>query len=190
MTNNNVLVKINTAESDYVRISTYNREDGSSPNYFYISKEKLHELFAAPDGKQMLDYDCGNFLRAYVNRGLVRMEFTWIRYATVIRQWVYLEQADLEALVLGRFIVRRLSKEPSRQAEITLRESAHAQIATLNSRERRALSKALRDNFQWPGDHVTLSRDWGKDFWFSADGIHGGLCRHEYNGKITYSVHT
>lgn len=189
MLSNNVLVRINTAEGNHVRISTFDRDDGHSPA-FYISKDKLRELFAAPDGQQMLDYDCGNWLRAYMERGMVRMEFTWIWHACVRRQWVYLDAADLEALIYGRCIVRRLSKEPSRQAEITLRESAHALIATLNKRERRALSKALRDSFQWPGDHVTLSRDWGKDFWFSADGIHGGLCRSHYNGKITYSVHT
>lgn len=186
--NNNVLVKINTAESDYVRITTYQR--GGIGGTFYVAKAKFRELFAAPEGKSVLDRDCGSWLAMYSVGGVVNMEFAWIRGGQARTQNIQLDQADMEALVYGRFIVRRLSKEPIRQAEITLRESAHELIAKLNSQERRALSKALRDSFKWPGDHVRLSRDWGKDFWFSAENIHGGLCRHEYNGKITYSVHT
>ena len=62
---------------------------------------------------------------------------------------------------------------------------------------RRAFIKAMRDQFHWPGDHVTLMRDGPCDFFFFVSGgipIAGGLILHEttVNGypRYYYSIHT
>lgn len=66
---------------------------------------------------------------------------------------------------------------------------------------RRALSKALRDNFHWKGDTVTLYRDGGKGFYFRTSSgcpAEGGLILHHtmintsvgVRPMVYYSVHT
>ena len=89
------------------------------------------------------------------------------------------------------------------QARLRFMGSAQRMIGKicLDKREKRALCKALRDNFHWrDSDYVTLSADFGRDFYFTDDcGMRGGLCRHEStvrgkDGKaytaVKYSIHT
>ena len=66
-----------------------------------------------------------------------------------------------------------------------------------DKRKKRALSKAMRDAFQWPGEQVVLHNDGGCNFFFttkSTFAICGGLILHEgkRNGypAVYYSVHT
>ena len=86
------------------------------------------------------------------------------------------------------------------QCPITLAASANKMIHTLNQVERRALCKALRDNWYWQyPENLTLYEDWNDSFYFHTETICGGLCRHDdtvrgKDGKlhlrIRYSVHT
>ena len=66
---------------------------------------------------------------------------------------------------------------------------------------RRALNKALRDNFHWRSENVTLYRDYGTSFYFETSSgcpMNGGLILHEttvhtpvgVKQKLYYSVHT
>ena len=65
--------------------------------------------------------------------------------------------------------------------------------------ERRAFSKALRASFHWHDDSVTLFPDRGKNFYFRAGTLCGGLCLHGdcvtgHDGlnhpRLRYSIHT
>jgi hypothetical protein len=73
-------------------------------------------------------------------------------------------------------------------------------IHHLNHFERRALSKALRDNWHWSREEtISLYADWNNSFFFQAETISGGLCQHtdtitgkdrKPRDRIRYSVHT
>ncbi len=73
-------------------------------------------------------------------------------------------------------------------------------IRGMNKLERRALSKALRDNWHWShSEQVNLYADWNNSFFFDTETISGGLCKHTdmLTGKdgyprerIRYSIHT
>ena len=94
----------------------------------------------------------------------------------------------------------RITNRSVIQCPITIRPSAQRMIKDLNKLERRALSKALRDNWHWShAEPINLYADWNDSFYFDSETICGGLCRHTdtITGKdgnphqrIKYTVHT
>ena len=195
-----------TLEPDdpFIRLTTLDRQHGKSSS-FLLDADKITQLLTFKTDS-LLDNDLLSFARMYLlNPDLAILRVTWIRDSsadntvTGYRQTLVLPTAKLLAVLDGK-TVRVLSDELP-LAPVSLTDTAQRMIRGLHSaHQKRALCKALRDNFHWRTDeHITLFADWGNDFGFSTDTLYGGLCLHSSqvtgsNGrvyeKLFYSVHT
>ena len=149
------------------------------------------------------DADLNNFLRVwYVDAGTVSFRITWLSGSEQVSG--HIKTLDLPVSILTAALndvpCRYLVNQDVHQCLVILKPSAHRMIHHLNRLERRALSKALRDNWHRPREEtISLYADWNNSFYFQAETISGGLCQHTdtITGKdrkprkrIRYSVHT
>ncbi len=152
-----------------------------------------------------MQYDAAlnNFLCVwYVDANTVSFRITWLSGSEQVSG--HIKTLDLPVSILTSALNdepwRYLVNQDVRQCPIVLKPSAHKMIHRLNRLERRALSKALCDNWHWNREEtISLYADWNNSFFFQAETISGGLCQHTdtITGKdrkprerIRYSVHT
>ena len=193
---------------DYLSIFTIDKAHGRSQR-FLIKASMLGEWLNSNDGTTLTDCDLHNFLSVYrFNRDTVTMRFSWLsansRNDLKGYQQTMLVPADQLYRALRGFRPRVLV-EPDviPQSKLRFTGSAQGLIARISQDKlnKRALSKALRDNFHWRDAYaVTFSADWGMSFaFYDETGMHGGLVRHERtvrgkDGKayvaVKYEVHT
>lgn len=200
----NVLIHL-TADEYYVAISTYCRSHGRRGR-FLVFRDLVARLL---DGSiaMLYDADCGNHLRAHVSDGVVCIAFDWLsEYSDGtlkgFRQRVEIPAQSLTDLLRTGSPARVLYRPTDTHARVDI---SHAASTIRRVRQdglaSRALSKALRDSFQWRGETVTLYRDGPLGFTFTtASGrpAFGGLVRHETTvstpvgakPKVYYPVHT
>lgn len=83
--------------------------------------------------------------------------------------------------------------------ELIFTESAQRTLKEVaaDKKARSAFSKCIRNAFSWYGAKaIRIWRDFGKSFYFEEElmdgrtGICGGIVCHEYDGKVSYGIHT
>lgn len=183
-------------DGDWLYLSAYDRKHGKSGRFLSGIEQVMYEL-EKNDYVSFVDVDCGNFLHFRRNKDKVLLDFVWIsgndnfigyrQYAEIsyatLRQMCYAENPTQKFLCHAENSV-----SPKIDASRACRNIRRA-IAEKHSR--RAFIRAMRNSFRWKDERVTLYNDGQYDFFFQTDkGLCGGLIRHEYDGKITYSVHT
>lgn len=194
------LVSLNP-DGSFISLTTYSRRHGKSQR-FLLSKANV-TVFLNGTVPELYDADLNNFLHgSYADAETLHLHITWLTGSEHLTG--YWESFDLPVKLLVAAVnnqpVKYLVNNAVTQCPITLTASAQKMIHNLNQVERRALSKALRDNWYWryPED-LTLYADWNDSFYFHTETICGGLCRHTdtvrgKDGKprqrIRYSVHT
>ena len=191
-----------TTSGEFIGVKTYCREHGSHGR-FLIYQRSLRQLLNSPVGSTKYEEDCGQYLKIVRQEDALRFSFAWLTtysYGNIkgIRQDVTIPDPKIRALLGWKNAERHLyipqplvSTINARPAASTIRE------IVVDKRNRRAFSKAMRDCFHWPGEHITLYPDGKRSFFFTTEsGIpkNGGLILHEgtKNGHpyIFYSVHT
>ncbi len=200
---NKVLVKIfDSSGWNCLRFRTYDRSHGERGRFF-ILKDRLERLLDKGDGAVDYDSDCGNYVEILHNKDRFCFRFIWLTlygddsvkgFQQVFEIPDRIIRSCLESGQSARFLynpVRQPCRIDASRAAATMSE------ITRDKHLRRAFSKAMRDCMNWPGETVTLYRDFGNSFYFSTRSGYpkcGGLVLHhstrEGHPCIYYSVHT
>jgi len=189
----------------FITLRTLDALHGRSCRMFVDSK-RLYCWLDTPTGDSFMDDDCGSFIVMHRYGSTVHVRQTWVQVDLQNNLCGYTQNFDLPvddlyAVLVAEITVKTLAAIESKRgyASITITNGAHRQIKALDKGQRRALSKALRDNFRWKDSHVCLYADWEKDFSFVDQRMNGGLCLHEtrvigrdgnLHTKLCYQVHT
>lgn len=194
----NILVKIRPCGDDLVSLQTYDRQMGRSSRFIIVKKTLADHDFSQG---AFYDGDCGNILKIWFAPHSFRLcfEVVWLHDLGSGKVCGYRQMFSfnpglgvLENMVEGQggsYLYKNI------RPEYTIRFEKHAMenIRELakNKHARRAFCKAMRTAFQWPETGTKVYADGRNNFFFQTnDGLCGGLIRHEYGGRIAYSVHT
>ena len=196
-----------TLESNdhFITLRTLDTRHGHSCRMF-IDSDRLYQWLDTSNEASFMDYDCGRFIVMHRRNDRVHVHQTWIDSGNADEIRGYTQNFDLcvddlfAVLVTGSGMKKLVSLDSKHgHAEITITNCVHRRIGKLDKLHRRALSKALRDNFQWKDSHICLYADWDSDFAFVDERMSGGLCLHEtrvrgkdrkFHEKLYYQVHT
>ena len=181
----------------FVYVQTYSRKNGRSWR-FIIDGEKLDEWCCNGWNNTFRDYDCGNYMSAFVKGDDITIWFDWLcehsdGTLSGRRQRVKIPVEDFFAAAECERAVRLLSDGREKNGRVIFTERAQKMISRMDSKTRRALSKAMRRGcLQYPDTTTTVYADGGSDFFFRTnDGMCGGLIRHEGSrNSVTFGVHT
>ncbi len=176
---------------------------------FLICRSKLA---AVADGTEnsTVDTDLSHALRIYRQKEQLTFVAHYIldedingRFSGISERFTLPVADVLRVLTFNASVTRFILKNQSlQQARIELAFNAHRKISELikDPIEKRALSKAFRDNFRYGRDtEVFITRDFCGFFFEVIDGYCGGLIRHErqirgrngnYYKHVYYSTHT
>lgn len=196
------LLKIRRS-GEFLSLTTTDRTHGRSQR-FLINTERLRTWLEADDGTTFFDRDLNNFVEFFrFNAEKVTLRLTWLKVSNGngdlagYRQTMIIPAEDLRKAIIGFRVKVLTDPDAIPQSKIVFSESAQAQIGKIirDPKEKRALSKALRDNFHWRDcDEVYVVADWRHDFYFTTDGMNGGLIQHKStkNGResVCFSLHT
>lgn len=193
MNRDNIKVTLSNS-TGLLAVSTYSRICGRHGRFLFV-KNLL-------DNGEICEQDCGNFVRVLTFRGRVTFDFAWLDglgdRVTGFRQTFELP-ADLIRRAMDGEKVTYLCR-PNYALPKIVAQCTPASIVS-DPLKRRALSKALRDNFRYYGaGRVILSSDGPNDFFFRIDGerLSGGLILSQHSRQVNgrertgyyYSVHT
>ena len=187
----------------YLGIKTYSREHGSHGR-FLLRRELVEALLSENSPGEVIDTDMNSFAVVRIRDDSLMFELYWLgEYANQtlkgLRQSFTLPRSKIEDLLAEDIVTKSyLYQPPARSAKVDHIGAARTIRNILpDKRKKRALSKAMRDSFQWPGEQVVLHYDGGCNFFFTTERtfrICGGLILHEgtRNGypRVYYSVHT
>ena len=202
MTDTNILVNI-CCDSCYLGIKTYSRENGRHGR-FLLRRELIEELLMGKSPGEAYDSDMNSFAVVRLRDGFLLFQLYWLceyseQILTGLRQTFSLPIPEIKDLLESSIVTRSyLCKALARSAKVDHTGAARTVRNILpDKHKKRALSKAMRDAFQWPGEQVVLHNDGGCNFFFTTEStfaICGGLILHEgtRNGypAVYYSVHT
>ena len=201
---NHVLIKL-SAGDDFIAVSTYCRRHGRRGR-FLILRERMKQILSGNPGA-LYDSDCGNHVSIHNYDNRLHLIFDWLSEYSDGTLKGFRQRIEVPCEVFATLMdtgvpTRYLYHPQNPQAHINAVPAANVIRKVRNSPiTRRALSKALRDNFHWRSDHVTLYRDYGTSFYFETSSgcpMNGGLILHEttvrtpvgVKPKLYYSVHT
>lgn len=195
MNRNSQNIKVTLSNSnDLLAVSTYSRVCGRRGRFLFV-----HNLLN--DG-EVCEQDCGNFARVLTFGERVKFDFAWLDgcgdRVTGFRQTFELP-AELIRRAMGGEKVTYLYRPDYAFPKVVVQRTL-ARIIN-DPLKRRALSKALRDNFHYHNaGRVILFPDGPNDFFFRIDGerFSGGLILGQRSRQINgrertgyyYSVHT
>ncbi len=194
---------------EFLMLWTIDKTHGRS-QHFLLNVARLYDWLNNPDGSSLIDCDLNNYLAMHrFSDDKVTMRFTWLTLHDShgnrlhgYQQTLIMPVAELKKAMLGFRVKVLVDPDLIPQCPVSFSESAMELIGKIcrDPKEKRALCKALRDNFHWrDGGEVYIVADWGRDFYFTTEGLNGGLCRHESvvrgkDGKaytaVKYSLHT
>lgn len=192
----NLLIKIKT-DGDFLAISTYGRK-AKYHGRFLTDFEKLAHM---ENGDYLFDRDCGNIMQCFKRNGKFIFTFWWMNACgddtfKGIQQTFSVQEYELLSVDYCQPLVFMCKKQEKGKAKIDTSNAGRTiRNACQDKRTKRALSKAMRDNFNWAGDTVRLFSDGNCDFFFRAEGawgICGGLILHNTPGRtgFKYGIHT
>ncbi len=205
---NPILVTLRLS-GEFLMLYTTDKTHGRS-QHFLLNVARLYEWLNNPDGSSLIDCDLNNYLAMHrFSADKVTMRFTWLTLHDShgnrlhgYQQTLIMPVAELKKAMLGFRVKVLVDPDLIPQCPVSFSESAMELIGKIchDPKEKRALCKALRDNFHWrDSGEVYIVADWGRDFYFTTEGLNGGLCRHEgvvrgKNGNaytaVKYSLHT
>lgn len=202
MTDTNILINI-CCDHCYLGIKTYSRENGRHGR-FLLRREFVEQLLSDDKITEVIDTDINSFIVVHLFDDIFTFQLYWLseyqeQRLEGLRQTFYLPKPIIENLLSHDIVTDSyLCRPRPRYAKVNHASAASTIRNTLLDKlKKRALSKAMRDAFQWPGERVTLYNDGGCNFFFTTEKgfrISGGLILHEgiVNGypKVYYSVHT
>lgn len=211
--NDPVLVKFRTTEH-FICIRTRTRRR-SSPYSFDLSRERFAEL---EDAGSLVVRDGHSFavFSLIDDRTKIRIEITWLSPCGGEAVKGFTQAVVLDYATLTRHVADSLEEDgPAAWSMLYVdrtRDRARLDFGSEGARRtirkilsvpvlRHKLTRAVRDNFQWPNDGDTVIRFYADcdpySFFFreyanDREGICGGLILHRYDGleKAYYSVHT
>ncbi len=190
-------------DGNFIALKTLSRRYHCSPRF--LMSIELARFFLDGTNPVLYDADLNNFLSVYyVDAGTLLFRVYWLQNTGKDQLAGHQESFELPAGMLFEAINgnpgKYITNKPAAQCPIIVNTSAQNMIRDLNKPERRALSKALRDNWHWShAETINLYKDWNSSFCFVSDTISGGLCRHvdmitgrdgKPRERIRYSVHT
>lgn len=200
--NQHVLIRL-IPDGECIGIRTYSREIGRRGR-FLIIRDALEEWLYGNRERAYYDMDCGDVLCIQLKGNALWFTIFWLT------SWSDKLEGHAQRFCIPAelVIVALRSEAPTRYLYIP--QMNHARVELQNCARvmrdicaekhiRRAFSKAMRDCFHWPGDHVRLYPDGQRSFAFAVqDGLRGGLVLHESETnvphgrcrKLYYSVHT
>lgn len=195
MNSNRDDIKVTLSNSSgLLAVSTYSRVCGRHGRFLFV-----HNLLN--DG-EVCEQDCGNFARVLTFNGNVTFDFAWLDgfgdRVTGFRQTFELP-AELIRRAMDGEKVTYLYRPNYAPPKIVVQRTSASIVG--DSLKRRALSKALRDNFHYRNaGTVVLYKDGPDDFFFRVDNerLSGGLILSQRSRQINgrertgyyYSVHT
>ena len=182
----------------------------SRSHHFLLNTQRLRDWLDHPDGNSLIDCDLNNYLALHrFSPDKVTMRFTWLTLHDShgdrlhgYQQTVIMPVDKLKQALWGFRVRALIDSDAIPQCKLTFSESGQKLIGKIcaDKKEKRALCKALRSSFHWRDcDEVYLVADWQRDFYFTTDGLNGGLCRSERivrgkDGKaytaVQYAIHT
>lgn len=196
----NVMVKF-TRDHPYIAITTYDRLHGRRGR-FLVARETLEQVLK-PSADSRRDEDCGHYLTITRWEDSLHFRFTWLssygdRSVKGFQQDVVIPIQLVRSLLELDRDFRYLYIPLQPKAKIDARPAASTIREIVKDRQlRRAFSKAMRDCFCWPGEHITLYPDGQYSFFFTTRSgcpQNGGLILHEGQKHgypyVYYSVHT
>lgn len=207
---NNVLIKLERYDSEYLRLKLYDRRHGSTGWGFLIDRDKLAKAINEHQDTY-LDYDGYDFLiMSRINDLNWKVTLQHCKRGDPddlrgFRMTVEIPEGDFKVLMLGYdYEIRRLHANESRSSRIVLSDRAMKHIPK-DPNEKRAFIKALRDYFKWGVDsEIKLYPDGEQEFYFEETingkrGICGGLVKSSkkvygkdawWHAGCSYSIHT
>ena len=190
-------------DSNFVTLTTTSRQYHRNPRF--LMSIELARSFLDGTNPILNDADLNNFLSVYyVDAETLLFRVYWLQNIGGDRFAGHQESFELPAEMLSAAIngnpARNITNKNVSQCPVTVKPSAQRMIRSLNKLERRALAKALRDNWHWShAEPIDLYADWNDSFYFDSATICGGLVHHTdtITGKdgnprkrIRYSIHT
>lgn len=193
------------SDENSIHIRTYQREIGKKGRFF-LYRNALREWLDGDRKRPFYDMDCGNVLCILSDGEILDFRVYWLSHAYGVLsgyEQFFSIPADMMKIALNTpSAIRHLYVPPCDAARIELHVSREflRKIIT-DSRKKHALSKAMRDCFQWRNEIVRLYDDRIADFFFRTESGFpscGGLILHESTintvrgifPKYIYSVHT
>ena len=200
----NILIKL-SSDGDFIAVSTYCRRYGHRGR-FLIAKEQIKSLLSG-DAGTLYDADCGNHVSILNYNDRLHITFDWLTEFPDDTLKGFRQRMEVPCKVFAVLMdtgesVRYLYCPQPAQAHINAIPAAKAIREIQESAvARSALRKAMRDNFHWPSEEVTLYQDHGKSFFFETSSgcpVNGGLILHKttvctsvgVKPKLYYAVHT
>ena len=197
-----VLVKL-VDSTLFIGVKTYDRAHGGHGR-FMISKTTLRQLLDAPIGESQYESDCGDYVKIIRLKDSLHFSFAWLSTfsngnVSGFRQDITVPLSKVQLVLDSSETQKHLYIPVKHSARIEASPVAAKMIRRIaeDKRLRRAFSKAMRDCFNWPGDHITLHKDGKYSFYFTTESGFpkcGGLILHEGERDghpyIYYSVHT
>lgn len=197
----NIIVHM-SSNKDLMQLCTFSRHHRIKT--FYLWTTEIED--ALRSGGFKYTSDCGNFCRMFCfDEPKMGFTITWLSRLGNGKIEGFEESFEIPVEQLRSVLdgnkERVLCKPVTREIPIHTRNAGRSiRKALENKLTRRALSKALRDNFKYTDGEVTLYNDWA-GFYFKASGrmpICGGLIAHTVSRRtkvgivqeIRYSVHT
>lgn len=207
----NIMVKLENYSENFLRIRTYDRIHGSKWG-FLVDRNRLSEHINNGFRFPYVECDGWNVIKISQVVSEFFIQIDWLEHSYDANnsihgyhQWFNIPCALIVDILSGAIrstkYLHKDVKKPTRivnHAIRTTRKCAEDKLA------RRALSKAMRDCFDYDGDTVYLYDDGGYSFYFEDYAndtrcMNGGLILHERvrmcndgarRGECYYSVHT
>ena len=205
---NAVLVSMHRC-GEFMMLYTVDRVHRRSQR-FMVNAANLHAWLRADDGSTFYDHDLCNYLAIHrFSADRVTVRFTWLTLHDSrgdrlhgYQQTLIMPVDRLNKALIGFRVKILVDTDVIPQCRLSFSGSAQELIRRIcrDPQEKRALCKTMRENFHWrAAGEVYLVADWGRDFYFTTEGLNGGLCRHESivkgkDGKayrcVKYQLHT
>jgi hypothetical protein len=206
--NNNIMVKLENFDHQYIRLKTYSRKNGRTWG-FLIDKNKLSKFINENTGESYLERDGLNIITINDISEHFSVRIDWLSpgIGNAIHGYAELFEIPKTAvkLLLLNYIQEHKILYTTGRKPVKIENRAARSLREIqkNKYKKRALCKALRDNFKYNGDTIRFYNDgeslYFEDFFNGRCVMNGGLILHQYNARnragdhfpaFRYSVHT
>ena len=156
-----------------IGISTYDRNHGARGR-FLILRETMLNAMCKPEDRFSLSSDCGSFAELWRNEYDLTVRITWLSDSYPDNIWGFRQEIRIPMHILMPLLTERgkvkflYQPKPKHTVIISTPATATIQRILENKLTRRAFSKAMRDNFNWSDEVVSLYNDGGYSFYFTT----------------------
>lgn len=205
---NRIMVKLSASDSciGFRTVSRFRK----SPHWFYMTREELAVL---DEQKHVVSRDLDSFAEFLSSQdGLLEIRFMWLADQGNDTVTGYKETVTLDYPAFRTFVTESLCGGRKDSSMLSIDTACRRPVLDFSAAlaplhrvlaspiTRKKLSRALRDNFQWPRTpRISFFPDWDPDSFFFKEirqddrtGICGGLILHHEDRRRGpyYAVHT